>query len=122
MTARGTAEHLAANLTALQSKPGWRCDMGNWTPGPWGDPNKPVIVRGCTFIAHAHYDTDEGKANTRLIAAAPDLLAALKRLMPTNVCTGNTNVPDSTVLPMDVTMGELRQAAAAIAKATGGGS
>jgi len=48
--------------------------MGEHTPGPWGDERKSVIVRGLTWVAHAHYPTKEGEANARLIAAAPELL------------------------------------------------
>jgi hypothetical protein len=64
--------------------------------------------------------TDEHEANARLIAAAPDLLEALKGLLPTNIDLGNPNIADGLVLPCDVTVGELRKARAAIAKATGG--
>lgn len=53
----------------------------------------------------------EAKAN------AGRLLAALKQLIPTNICLSNPNLPDSTVVPCDVTLGELRAASAAIAKA-----
>lgn len=51
-----------------------------------------------------------------------ELLSALERLVPTNVCLTNRNIPDSTVVPleMDVTMGELRALAALIASARGG--
>ena len=54
--------------------------MNKHTPGPWGNSDNLVICRGLNFIAHAHYPTDEGDANTRLIAAAPDLLDALSDL------------------------------------------
>ena len=52
--------------------------VSGFTPGPWGDDRNPVIVRGLTWIASANYPTDIGDANARLIAAAPDLLEALK--------------------------------------------
>jgi hypothetical protein len=60
-----------------------------------------------------------GIANARLIAAAPTLYDALAGMIPSNVCLTNRNVPDSTVVPCDVTMGELRTCAAALAKARG---
>lgn len=44
------------------------------TPGPWGDQNKTVLIRGATWLGHANWDDAEAKANARLIAAAPDLL------------------------------------------------
>ncbi len=50
--------------------------MTKHTPGPWGSQDNPVLVRGCNFLSHAHYETELGRANARLIAAAPDLLAA----------------------------------------------
>jgi len=58
-------------------------------------------------------------ADMRLRDAAPELLAICQKLMPTRVCITNPNVPDSFVVPIDVTMGELRQLSAALAKALG---
>lgn len=62
---------------------------------------------------------EEGAANMRLASAAPELLAALVEILgPLNVCSDNLNVRDDACLPIDMTMGELRRARAAIAKAT----
>jgi hypothetical protein len=72
-----------------------------------------VHGRGKIPIAYA-FDAHEA----RLIASAPELLAALLTLMPRRVCLTNANVPDSMVIPCDVTVGELRAASAAIARAT----
>lgn len=59
--------------------------------------------------------------DARLIAAAPCLLEALTAILgPLNVCSDNANVGDNVSLPVDMTMGELRQARKAIARATGG--
>lgn len=58
-------------------------------------------------------------ANARLIAAAPDLLEACKRAIPSGVCLTNNNVPDDFTVALDCTMGDLRFIAAAIARATG---
>lgn len=59
------------------------------------------------------------KANTRLIAAAPELLVALSALLPNNLCLTNDAWSDETIIPLDVTLGDLRKAAAALAKAAG---
>lgn len=45
-----------------------------------------------------------------------ELVEALRVLVPTNI-SNNRNVPDDFNLPCDITMGELRQAWAALAKA-----
>lgn len=54
-----------------------------------------------------------------LDAAAPELLAVAQDMLPRNLCLTNSNIPDSTVVPLEVTMGELRKIAAVVAKATG---
>jgi len=61
----------------------------------------------------------EATANACLGAAAPQLLAAAKRALPARVCLTNTHIPDSAEIPLVATMGDLRQIAAAIAKAEG---
>lgn len=45
------------------------------------------------------------------------MAAAIEQIIPSNVALGNDNWPDSTILPLDVKLGELRQARAAL-KAT----
>lgn len=64
--------------------------MSGFTPGPWGDNRNPIIVRGLTWIASANYPTDIGDANARLIAAAPDLLEALRGLLAVDAGAGGT--------------------------------
>lgn len=68
--------------------------MSGHTPGPWiisrgmgvqialdtGTPNEP----SARFVAAVH-DIPEREANARLIAAAPELLAALKHLLNASV-------------------------------------
>lgn len=113
--------------------------MEKHTPGPWradqdgdefsiiGRPTWPCThhrVRGEWQVAVTDDlggdQPDEALANARLIAAAPELLAALVEILgPLNVCSDNPNVGDDVCLPIDMTMGELRRARAAIAKATG---
>lgn len=104
-----------------------------FTPGPWAvDPlgiecmGDISTADGSQCVAQAQQvvcDTrrqDTRRANARLIAAAPDLLAALLEILgPLNVCSDNQNVRDDECLPVDMTMGELRKARAAIARALG---
>lgn len=79
------------------------------TPGPWDikfdsirSLTKPKYVAGIITVNNDH---DEAKANARLIAAAPELLNALKDMVAT--FSGYQGM-------------ELTAARAAIAKATGG--
>jgi hypothetical protein len=102
-----------------------------FTPGPWAaretedgyyaDMN---IVRSDGLavgvaVMNGNITREETAANARLIAAAPELLAALRLCIPTNVCLTNPNIRDDLIVPLDVQMGDLRKIAAAIAKAQG---
>jgi hypothetical protein len=115
---------------------------GKHTPGPWviiparpydgddqrlegsfeafagieGADGSPVCVFGDASGSATMF---ENERDYHLIAAAPELLAAAKECLPLNIALNNPNVPDTMVVPMDATMGELRRLAAAIAKATG---
>lgn len=82
------------------------------TPAPWGDTNKPVVVRGLTFVSHANYETEVGSANAKLIMAAPDLLEALILLEAEMVLSGNAQSRDYGWLPA------ITKTREAIAKAT----
>lgn len=59
-----------------------------------------------------------GQAIDKVCECVPELVAALQLVIPVNVCVTNTNVHDSTVVHLEAPMGELRQIAAAIAKAS----
>jgi hypothetical protein len=54
------------------------------TPGPWRAESNHIVARSVrvavvdTTDIHAGVDAAEAEANTRLVVAAPDLLAALK--------------------------------------------
>jgi len=72
--------------------------MPTHTPGPWRqvdvrnqfDQVERVVVKGTSVIAtigHRHIEA-EREANARLIASAPDLLAALERISQTGVVGG----------------------------------
>lgn len=56
--------------------------------------------------------------NPGLSLAAPELLEALQVLLPRQLNSDNPNVSDDLVIPIDLTMGEIRAARAAISKAT----
>lgn len=96
--------------------------MSKHTPGPW-TANKPTrdngraeIHAGCMLVAQAFnwmLDAEGDEqcwADARLIAAAPDLLEALERLL------ADADVRDA------AEAGALKQARAAITKATGEGA
>ncbi|ALJ12599.1 hypothetical protein [Sphingopyxis macrogoltabida] len=102
------------------------------TSGPWlaeaadvfGDHNIVLLssandCRAVAAVVSNMRDPSEVSANAFLVAAAPDLLAVACEMLPRNLCLTNPNIPDSTVVPLDVTMGELRRIAAAIVKARG---
>lgn len=72
------------------------------------------------MIEAAENSNQAGEDAVVAAAAAPELLAACRDMLPRNVCLTNSNVRDDVVVPLDATMGELRRIAAAIAKATGG--
>jgi hypothetical protein len=78
----------------------------------------------CRAYSHLYLTQDECDANARLIAAAPDLLEALQRLMPTPL-TGNpthAQLVDFWTYEKQQGRGEAADvlfALAAIAKATG---
>src|SRR3990172_5640432 len=59
------------------------------TPRPWKAEGLVVLGADGADIAAAWDWGEEGISNARLIAAAPDLLAALKGLLPEAPCTGS---------------------------------
>ena len=114
------------------------------TPGPWvaapyeGFGPRTTVRQGCertgmriasTFETTSPRNVDRNEANARLIAAAPDLLAALKKARATiwierqslvEVHSGPDGVLDSDGASwVDELDSELQEIDAAIAKATG---
>lgn len=84
--------------------------MSKHTPGPWAVANRTISKRPATVVLDAdHNEVCEVYAAAALIAAAPDLLAALESLNAAVIRAGYGN----TAMP------ELSKAWAAIAKATG---
>lgn len=105
------------------------------TQGPWSATNNSfthengevadfysITGPNCSHVCYmTEVDEREGGLadDACLVAAAPDLLEALEELVPLNLGMIPANMPDDTVLPVDVTFGEIRRARAAIAKAKG---
>lgn len=97
------------------------------TPGPWelirfGGPQIGHRASGeavCTMWGSQEDPEDAFAGNVALITAAPELLHALAGMIPTNLGAIPDTMSDSETIPLDVTVGELRSARAAIAKATG---
>ena len=93
--------------------------MSKHTPGPWSYiGNGDVVARSENYcggekdIASVFLTAnDEDEANSRLIAAAPDLLEALREVL---------NNPAGDYDASDGYENAVKQARAAIAKATGG--
>lgn len=101
--------------------------LGPHTPGPWDiieDSRNGEELFLITYNEHGNWlaevflDGDvpnpQGKADAHLIAAAPELLAALKKL------TAETQAYDGTGARMERLLEAERDALAAIAKATEG--
>lgn len=115
--------------------------MSKHTAGPWSIPhfatdcacNCAYVVsenqHGMGAIATVHHSEeadgehnepmDVAIANARLIAAAPDMLEALRGILPGKLCGEGWNLPDDELVQIMVTFADLRAARAAIAAATG---
>ena len=100
-----------------------------FTKGPWCA-RPPVTETKLWAIEHGSpervgdicyltLNRDQIGANAHLIAAAPDLFEALESLIPGRLCGENWNLSDSEHVPIDITLGELRAARTALAKARG---
>jgi hypothetical protein len=100
--------------------------MTKFTPGPWTAVGTIVLSPdtcgevGCCGIAECFHGSQPeiAEANAQLIAAAPDLLEALRNLSATvdaAILSGDWKVDGACDPDMDI-----KAARAAIAKATGG--
>jgi len=73
-----------------------------WTPGKWfveSDGTTVTMAHHCVIVAPAPDGApqSEMKANARLIASAPDLLAALERLTDAAMTRDRGNVEDALI-------------------------
>lgn len=97
--------------------------MVKHTPGEWKieldrSHNPMVGTAECTVaevLDDCHPDVEQQEANARLIAAAPDMLAALKSLVGRDL-----TFLDSKVMGGQITYTSVKAARAAIARAEGG--
>lgn len=94
------------------------------TPGPWGasvGAGHVAIMTGPTIdtvLAYGVTSTPEGVANARLMAAAPEMLEALERLIPWACKAMVEGVHKNCILP-NALDSAINQARAAIAAARG---
>lgn len=82
------------------------------TPGPWTMRGPSLRANGYNIGSVNSHGTTEGAANARLIAAAPDLLAACGELLAT------VKIYSSNAEPQSIRQLEINRATAAITKAT----
>ena len=90
------------------------------TPGPWRVLHKTGVFPAdsdCYAVGTAEQHRKEAAANAALMAAAPDLLAALRKLVEDNARVSSEDCYHYADLMMDSVAWDI--AAAAIAKATG---
>lgn len=100
--------------------------MTKHTPGPWHSGTVPHIVYDMggwavcnTITYHGKHEKGEDEANARLIAAAPDLLAALHDAAALlEVYTNTTGRNGPNVTTHGQALATIREGRAAIAKAT----
>jgi len=73
------------------------------------------------FVCNICAVGDDARHNriANLITAAPEMYEAIADFMPKNIEVNNSNIPDDLVVPLNVTMGELRRLHAALSKARG---
>jgi hypothetical protein len=97
------------------------------TPGPWTallhtgngvtvgrDDDWTITGADGQSVCWEGGPNDHADANARLIAAAPDLLAALSSILPSPLCGESWDLPDEEMVQITVTLGELRAARAAL--------
>jgi len=77
--------------------------------------------RDAALIEAAFKVATEAYRNARLIAAAPEMVEALRAVLPAKLCTTNPNVPDDMDVHLTFSMGELRRIRAILAKIDGEG-
>ena len=95
----------------------WDDESADWVV--WGSVSEPDET-GMTWQPTICSLSDcVGEDEARLIAAAPDLLAALSDLLPPTLCGESWDLPEHDAVPITITFGKLNAARAAISRATG---
>lgn len=80
----------------------------------WHDYMRSELARAHEFYAD-QFEADDLVHTLR--EQRDELLEAAERMLPNNIALGNDAWPDSQLVPIDFTLGELRALRAAIAKA-----
>ncbi len=97
--------------------------MSKHTPGPWSDRNGRIFKTDHQELTIANvgraFDGDYSPANARLIAAAPDLLEALRKALPAIVQCERAHRNIGAAVGQGEFQRALDAALAAIAKAEG---
>ena len=70
-------------------------------------------------VDHHEYVQAFARHRTTSIAAQDGLVEAARSMLPHNVCLTNSNIPDSMIVPLETTMGELRKLSAALSAIKG---
>ncbi|MDO4708233.1 MAG: hypothetical protein Q4B94_00150 [Pseudomonadota bacterium] len=89
--------------------------MSKHTPGPWSARDIYVRDKNDTIVALMGDEVEQSLADARLIAAAPELLEALKELVAWDL----ESLPEEVSLGYSGIEQDIARAKAAIVKATG---
>ncbi|MGB3844265.1 MAG: hypothetical protein WA940_00210 [Sphingopyxis sp.] len=101
---------LRAELSSLRGE-GEACDLCQGSGRNMGSqlwPEYPPPCRACRGTGKAELPTPDSDVIRRLVGA-------VRAFMPTGISYSNPNIPDDVMIPLDVTMGELRAINAALA-------
>jgi hypothetical protein len=78
------------------------------------DPTIAAWSRESDLLFQLRQLREENERLKKEIANQDAMLEAAQKVIPPNLCLTNTNISDDEVVPLDITIGELRKVAAAI--------